>query len=320
MHYPTIGQIVREDPALDELLAPDARIEQLADGLVWSEGPVWIWDGDYLLFSDIPRNAILKWKEGEGLSVFMQPSGYTGVAWYGLEPGSNALTLDSQGRLTMCEHGDRRISRLEPRGGKKTLADSYQGRRLNSPNDLVYKSGGSIYFTDPAYGLPGRYEDRENRELDFCGVFRVSPEGEVTLLTDELKYPNGLAFSPGESILYVGQSGSERAIWMVYPVLADGTLGKGEVFQDVTSYIGKLPGAPDGFKVDRHGNIWATGPGGVWIFSPGGRVLGRLDTGQRTANCAWGGPDGSTLYICAHMYLCRIETRTRGAVLPGRPG
>jgi gluconolactonase len=314
--YPTIGKIHRLDPAFDELLAPDARLEKLAEGFTWTEGPVWVRDGGYLLFSDIPRNTIFRWKEGEGVSAYLSPSGYTGRTYYGLEPGSNGLTLDAEGRLVACEHGDRRVSRLYKDGGKMTIADAYQGKRLNSPNDLVYRSNGDLYFTDPAYGLPERYEDATRRELDFCGVYRVTAERRVDLLTDELIKPNGLAFSPDESVLYVSQSDPERASWMRYPVKADGTLEKGEVFQDVSEHATSLPGLPDGFKVDHKGNLFATGPGGVWVFSPEGKILGRIETGQRTANCAWG-DDGSTLYIAAHMFVLRIRTKTRAAVMPG---
>ncbi len=315
-HYPTIGNIIRQDPALDGLIAPDAKIELLTDGLVWSEGPVWSTDGGYLLFSDIPRNTIFKWSEGAPVTTYMRPSGYTGVVHYSAEAGSNGLTFDSEGRLTACEHGDRRISRLEHSGGKKTLADTFEGKRLNSPNDLVYRSTGDLFFTDPAYGLPGRYEDTANRELDFCGVFHLSPSGDLNLLTDELTNPNGLAFSVDESILYVGQSNRERAIWMAYLVRPDGSIDKGEVFCDVTELAGgELPGAPDGFKLDAKGNMFATGPGGVYVISAGGKILGRIDPGKQSANVAWG-DDGSMLYITAHSCLCRIQTLTTAAVMP----
>lgn len=310
MNYPTIGQIVREDPRLDQLIARDARIEVLASGFEWSEGPVWIKDGGYLLFSDIPRNSVMKWKEGEGIALFMKPSGYTGVADYGGEPGSNGLLLDKQGRLVMCEHGDRRVSVMPWDGGKRTLVDNYMGKRLNSPNDAVFKSNGDLYFTDPPYGLPRQFED-PRRELDFCGVYRLSTDGKVTLLTKEMTRPNGIAFSPDEKTLYVAQSDPRRAIWMAFPVLADGTIGTGRVFYDVTSLVGKLPGLPDGMKVDKDGNLFATGPGGVLVFAPDGKYLGRIDTGERTANCAWG-DDGSALYITADMYLCRVKTKTKG--------
>lgn len=309
-NFPILGKIVREDSRLDALLPPDARIEVLASGFDWSEGPVWVKEGGYLLFSDIPRNSVMKWKEGEGTSLFMKPSGYTGVVPYGREPGSNGLALDREGRLVFCEHGDRRVSRLEKEGGKKTLVDSFQGKRFNSPNDLVFRSNGDLYFTDPPYGLPKQWDD-PRRELDFCGVYRLTPDGRLTLLTREMTRPNGIAFSPDEKTLYVAQSDPKAAIWMAFSVRSDGTLGPGRVFHDATALVGKLPGLPDGLKVDRQGNLFATGPGGVHIFAPDGTRLGRIDTGEATANCAWG-DDGSTLYITADMYLCRVKTRTKG--------
>jgi gluconolactonase len=311
--YPALGRIIREDPRLDQLIPKDARIEVLASGFRWSEGPVWIRerDGGYLLFSDIPRNVIMKWSERDGLSEFMKPAGYTGIADYGREPGSNGLTLDREGRLVLAEHGDRRIARLYWDGGKQTLADRYEGKRLNSPNDLVFRSNGDLYFTDPPYGLPEREKD-PRRELDVFGVYRLSADGRLTLLTKEMTRPNGLAFSPDESRLYVAQSDPKRAIWMEFPVEADGNLGPGGVLRDVTDMVGKLPGLPDGLKVDQHGNLFATGPGGVHILAPDGTPLGRIDTGEATANCAWG-DDGSVLYVTADMYLCRIRTTTKGA-------
>ncbi len=309
--YPVLGSIVREDPGLDALLAPDARIEVLASGFEWAEGPVWDRKGGYLLFSDIPRNSVMKWSRERGVELFLKPSGYTGVADYGREPGSNGLLIDPQGRLILMEHGDRRVARMDPDGGKVTLADRYQGKRLNSPNDGALKSNGDLYFTDPPYGLPKQWND-PRRELDFCGVYRWS-QGTLTLLTSELSRPNGIAFSPDEKTLYVANSDPKRAIWMAYPVKADGTLGAGRVFADVTAMVSReLPGLPDGLKVDSLGNLWATGPGGVHIYTPDGKRLGRIDTGEATANVAWG-DDGSTLYITADMYLCRVRTRVRGA-------
>jgi gluconolactonase len=310
-NFPTIGTVHRLDPALDGLLPRDARIEVVASGFDWSEGPVWVKeDGGYLLFSDIPRNSIYKWKEKAGISLWMKPSGYTGVADYGAEPGSNGLTLDEDGRLVLCEHGDRRIARLEKNGGKRTLVDNYQGKRLNSPNDLVHKSDGSLYFSDPIYGLPKRQDD-PTRELDFCGVFRLARNGELTLLTKELSRPNGLAFSPDEKTLYVSNSDDAHAVWMAYPVKDDGAIGEGKLLYDATASMGKLPGAPDGFKLDENGNLWATGPGGVYVISPQGKLLGRLETGERTSNIAWG-DDGSMLYITSDMYICRVKTSTKG--------
>ena len=312
VNFPSFGTIHRDDVAkMDELLAKDAKIEVISSGFQWAEGPIWMKAGGYLLFSDIPRNQIMKWKEGTGVSEFMKPSGYTGVADYGAEPGSNGLTVDAQGRLVAAEHGDRRISRLEPGGGKRTLVDNYQGKRLNSPNDLVYKSNGDLYFTDPPYGLPKRENDPA-KELDFYGVYRLSKNGTLTLLTKEMTRPNGLAFSPDEKTLYVAQSDPDKAIWMSFPVKDDGTLGQGHVFADVTAMVKTHPGLPDGMKVDAKGNLWATGPGGIHIFSPDGKRLGRIETFERTANCNWG-DDGSTLYITADTGLCRIKTKVKGA-------
>ncbi len=311
-NYPTIGEVVRFDNRLNSLIEPDARIELLASGFEWSEGPLWIQDaGGCLIFSDIPRNSVMKWKEGEGISLFMKPSGYTGVADYGREPGSNGLTLDLQGRIIFCEHGDRRISRLEKDEGKKTLVDNYKGRRLNSPNDAAVKSNGDIYFTDPPYGLPDRYND-PRRELDYCGVYRLSKTGKLTLLTKEMTRPNGIAFSPEEKVLYVAQSDSKNPIIKAFEVKRDGTLGTGKVFFDYSSFYGKFPGSPDGLKVDRNGNLFATGPGGVYVITSEGKLLGRIHTGKATANCAWGG-DGSVLYMTVDDCLCRIKTKTKGA-------
>ncbi len=305
------GEIQRKDPRFDKLVAKDAKMEKLAEGLDWSEGPVWVADGGYLLFSDIPRNSVMKWKDGEGISLFLKPSGYTGVVDYGAEPGSNGLNIDDKGRLIFCEHGDRRVSRLETNGGKKTLADSFEGKRLNSPNDSTFKSNGDLYFTDPPYGLPKREND-ERRELDFFGVYRISKDGKLTLLTKEMTRPNGIAFSPDEKTLYVAQSDPEAAIWKAFEVKPDGTLGKSRVFFDSTAWVkeGKK-GLPDGMKVDAAGNLFATGPGGVHVFAPDGTLLGTFATGEATANCAFG-DDGKTLYITADMYLVRVPLLTKG--------
>ncbi|HTQ28805.1 MAG TPA: SMP-30/gluconolactonase/LRE family protein [Puia sp.] len=306
-----IGQIISLDPQFNDLIARDAKIEVLADSFMWSEGPVWVKQGGYLLFSDIPRNTIFKWKEGEGISEFLKPSGYTGKLPYSREPGSNGLIINLKGELVACEHGDRRISSMPfARGGKRTLADNYQGRRLNSPNDIVQRSNGDYYFTDPAYGLPDREKD-SSRETKIMGVYRISTDGRVTLLIDNM-LPNGLAFSPDEKILYVGQSDPDKPIIMAYEVKADGTLGAGKLFFDASSLSKQgLKGVPDGMKVDSHGNLFTTGPGGLLVISPTGKLLGRIEITQPTANCAWGG-DGSTLYITANMLLCRIRTKTVG--------
>lgn len=317
-NFPHLGEIIRLDPALDELLDAEAKIEVLSSGFAWTEGPVWMREkgsaaGGSLLFSDIPNNRVVRWEEGSGAKTWLQPSGYTGQIDYGAEPGSNGLILDAEGRLVSCEHGDRRLSILTPGGGKRTLVDHYQGKRLNSPNDLCLgPDGETIYFTDPPYGLPKRWED-PLRELDFCGVYRLAPDGTLTLLTDELARPNGIAFSPDFKTLYVAQSDPEAAIVMAYPVKEDGTLGEGRILHDATAAFKEgLPGLPDGLKVDARGNLWATGPGGVYVLSPEGKVLGRISTGERTSNCAWGG-DGSVLYLTADTYLCRLQTKVKGA-------
>jgi gluconolactonase len=306
-----LGTIERLDPALDALLPKDAIIEKLADGFNWSEGPVWM-PGGYLLFSDVPVNTIFKWNERSGISIHIQPSGYSGATPRGGEPGSNGLTHDKQGRLIACQHGDRRVARWE-NGKWVSIADRFEGKRFNSPNDVVQKSNGDFYFTDPPYGLVRNVDDPA-KEIPFQGVYRVSAkDGAVTLLTRDVTRPNGIAFSPDEKILYVASSDPQKAIWMAYPVKEDGTLGTGRVLFDSTPSVKvKKKGLPDGLKVDQRGNLWATGPGGVLIIAPDGKHLGTLATGEATANCAWG-DDGSTLYITADMYLCRIKTKVKGA-------
>ncbi len=312
-NYPSFGTIDRKDPELDKLLAKDAKLEKLAEGFAWAEGPIWIPKEHCVLFSDIPNNRIMKWKEGDTVaSEFLKPSGYTGKEPFtGHEPGSNGVTLDKHGLLVMCEHGDRRVARLEADGKKTTLADKYEGKRFNSPNDLCYKSNGDLYFTDPPYGLPKIWDDPA-RELDFCGIYRLSADGKLSLLNKELTRPNGIAFSPDEKTLYINNSDPEKATYVAFDVAADGTLGKSRVLFDSTEWVkaGKK-GLPDGLKVDVHGNLFATGPGGVHVFTPAGKHLGTIDTGEKTANCNWG-DDGSTLYITADMYFCRIKTLTKG--------
>lgn len=307
---PAIGKIVRIDPRFDALIPADAVLEKLAEGFDWSEGPVWIPEGGHLLFSDIPKNSVMKWKEGEGISLFMKPSGYTGTAPRKGEPGSNGLLLDSVGRLVLCQHGDRRVVRVEKDGRWTTLVDRYRGKRFNSPNDAVFKSNGDLYFTDPPYGLPPA-ERKTLGELGFCGVYRLSTDARLTLLTDQMTRPNGIAFSPDEKTLYVAQSDPKQAIWRAFDVGRDGMISGGRVFSDATDSVGKLKGLPDGMAVDCSGNVFATGPGGVSVFAPDGTLLGRIDPGEATANCTFG-EDGSVLYLTADMYLCRIRTKTKG--------
>ncbi len=311
----TLGTIEgRGNPRFDALIPKDANVEVLAGGFEWAEGPVWDKKNGVLLCSDIPNNRVMKWSpKDHALTQFLKPSGYTGTAPFkGPEPGSNGLAFDSEGSLILCQHGDRRIAKLAPDGKSFiTLVDKYMGKRLNSPNDLVYRKNGDLYFTDPPYGLPGQMTDPA-KELDFQGVYRLSPKGELTLLTKEMSRPNGIAFSPDEKTLYVANSDPDKAIWMTFPVKEDGTLGSGKVFFDSTAAFkaGKL-GLPDGMKVDQKGNVFATGPGGVYVFAPDGTQLGLLATGVKTANCGWG-EDGSTLYITADKHLAKIRTSTKG--------
>jgi gluconolactonase len=309
--YPTMGAIHREDPAFDQLVPANTRIEKLADGFDWAEGPVWIKEDGCLLFSDIPKNSIFKWKEGEGKSVYLKPAGYSGSKPRKGEPGTNGLLRDAKGNLVACEHGDRRVSRIEKDKTHTALASAYQGKRLNSPNDAVFKSNGDLYFTDPPYGLEKNWEDPA-RELGFCGVYRVTPAGEITLLTKEISRPNGIAFSPDEKTLYVANSDYAKPVWMAFDVQPDGTIANGRVFYDASAWIKqKKLGLPDGMKVDAKGNVFATGPGGVHVFSPQGKHLGSIDPGVATANCAWG-DDGSTLYMTADKNLCRVKLTTKG--------
>jgi gluconolactonase len=325
-HAESFGQVEVLDPRLNALIAPGTPLEKLASGFDWSEGPVWIKPGKapvtsgpasvraggYLLFSDVPSNTVYRWSAKDGVSVFVKPSGYTGSTPRGGEPGSNGLTVDSEGRLVLCEHGDRRVGRIEKNGRHVTLADRFMGKRFNSPNDVVFKSNGDLYFTDPPYGLEKNVDDPK-KEIPYQGVYRVKPNGEVTLLTDQITRPNGLAFAPDEKTLYVACSDPKVAVWMAYDVKADGTLANGRVFFDATPMVSpQNPGLPDGMKVDALGNLWATGPGGVLILSPDGKHLGTIKTGEATANCAWG-EDGSTLYITADMFLCRVQTKLKGA-------
>jgi gluconolactonase len=308
--------VVRLDPALDQLIPADAKVEVLAGGFEWSEGPVWVDEADgpgYLLFSDIPANSIFKWVEGQGVSLYLKPAGYTGVAEYGIDPGTNGLLLDAQGQLICCEHGDRRISVVTNGGGKRTLVDNYEGKRLNSPNDAVMTSRGDLYFTDPPYGLPRHWED-PLRELDFCGVYRLAKDGTLTLLTKEFPRPNGIGLSPDEKTLYVGNSQLEMPVWKAFPIQEDGNVGPSRVFYDATEEARKLNvrGAPDGLAVDKSGNVFASGLGSVWVFNPQGKPLGRIFIGEAVANCAFGGRDRSQLFITADMSLCRIQTKTVG--------
>ena len=311
----SLGRIERIDRALDALISHDTQIEVLADGFDWSEGPVWIPQGGYLLFSDVPTNTIYRWKEGFGLSVYLKPSGYTGDVHRGGEMGSNGLALDSQGRLLLCQHGDHRLARMDapldkPRPKFVTLADKHQGKRFNSPNDLAVHSSGAVFFTDPPYGLEKQTEDPA-RELDYQGVYRVDAEGQLKLVIRDLPRPNGIALSPDEKTLYVAQSHAPAKIYMSYDVGKHLDLSNGRVFFDARKLGETRRGSPDGLKIDQNGNLFATGPGGVLVISPEGKHLGTIITGERISNCAFG-DDGHTLYMTSDRYLCRLRLTTKG--------
>jgi len=275
-----------------------------------------VWDkkANALLFTDIPNNRVVKWSAKDGVSDFLKPSGYTGKEPFtGYEPGANGLAFDKDGRLVLCQHGDRRVSRLAADGKSfEVLAEKYMGKRLNSPNDLVFAKNGDLYFTDPPYGLPKQMED-PGKELDFQGVYRLNPKGELTLLTKQMTRPNGIALSPDEKTLYVANSDPAKAIWMAFPIKDDGTLGAGKLIHDATEDVKASPnkGLPDGMKVDVHGNIFATAVNGVYVFTPDFKLVGRIVTNDKTANCAWG-DDGTVLYMATNDKLTRVKTTTKG--------
>ena len=324
-----VGKIERLDPLLDEIVDANAVVEVIAEGFQWSEGPVWHRKGNCLLFSDIPRNTVFRWSEKDGLEPYLDPSGYTGPGPRAGETGqqsdvdeqgSNGLAIDPKGRLVLCQHGDRRIARIDaplaadakPESKFTTLADRWEGKRFNSPNDLALHSSGAVYFTDPPYGLM-KGGDPSTQEIDFNGVYRVGPDGVVTLVTREMTKPNGIALSPDEKILYVGQSDGEAPLWRAFDVKADGSVGPGRLLFNAKKLAeAGAHGAPDGFKLDVYGNLLATGPGGVLVITPAGKHLGTISTGDLVANCAFG-DDGSTLYMTSNTKLCRVKLKTKGA-------
>lgn len=309
---PELGRVDRLDPRLDALVAADARIEKIAGGFEFTEGPVWHDGRHSLVFSDPNLNTIFEWTDDFGVQVLRTKSGYAGVdiGRYH-QPGSNGLALDAEGRLTIDEHGRRRVVRIERTGAVTVLADRYEGRRLNSPNDLVYRSDGALYFTDPPFGLPDTFEDPA-KELDFSGVYRVTQPGEVELMTRELKAPNGLAFSPDERTLYIDNWDPERKVVLAFPVADDGTLGASRVLFDLTA----MPGEEcfDGIEVDALGNVWVSGPEGIYVLSDGGDVLGVIRMAEKAANLAWGDADKRTLYVAAHTGVYRLRTEVEGHV------
>ncbi|MEO8470688.1 MAG: SMP-30/gluconolactonase/LRE family protein [Chryseolinea sp.] len=308
-----IGIIERIDPALDALIEPDATVEKLADGFKWSEGPLWLESEKMLIFSDVPANTIYKWTEEKGKEVYLKPSGYTGInSPYSGEEGSNGLTLTNDGKLVLCQHGDRRISVMDaPLGSPiskfRPLADNYEGKKFNSPNDAVISKSGTLFFTDPPYGLPNKESD-STKEIPFHGVFK-SKDGKVTLLTDSVTRPNGIALFPGDKRLIVANSDPDKAVWYTFDLSDKDSITRGSLFYDATA-IGKTEkGSPDGLKIDAQGNVFASGPGGIWIFNSEGKVLGKIKLTEPTANCAFSA-DGKTLYITSNMNLLRLKMRS----------
>ncbi len=303
--------VVRLAPALDAIVPEDAVIEKLAGDFQFIEGPVWIEDaagGPHLLFSDIRANTIYSWSPTAGVSEFLNPV-TPDDSEAGGNGGSNGLSLDLEGRLILCEHGNRQVSRIETDNSRSVLADRFEGKRLNSPNDIVFHSSGWAYFTDPPYGLTDGDDDSQ-KELDHNGIYRLGPEGQLELLREQTR-PNGLALSPDEKTLYVANSDSEQRVWFAYDVLEDGRLSEGTIFFDATE--SDAPGVPDGLRVDTSGNVYATGPGGVWIIAPDGTHLGTIRPPELPANVGWGDADGKTLYITARTGLYRIRL-----LIPGK--
>lgn len=313
-----VGNVKRLDPALDNLISPSAKVEKVAGNFGFTEGPLWVRRDGSLLFSDIPNNAIMQWTQDGKVSVFRKPV-FAGPYPEGVQVGSNGLTLDPEGFLISAEHGNRRIARTEVvrnrepvyDGPVTVLADRYQGKRLNSPNDVISKRNGDIYFTDP----PGLYRgfpqgtEAPKQELDYNGLYRVTAAGKLELLTSDIPFPNGLAFSPDEKKLYVSNTRPEKK-WMVYDVKPDGGIANGKVFLDMTKEPGE--GVPDGMKVDEEGNLYATGPGGVLVISPKGKHLGTIQLLETPSNCAFGDADGQTLFITARTSVYRIRVKVPG--------
>jgi gluconolactonase len=304
--------LVMADQKLLEVVPGELHMEILGEGFDWAEGPLWFADQQKLLFSDIPQNIVYEWSETGGIKPYLKPSGYTGTKARTGEPGSNGLLLSTKRELVLCQHGDRQVAKMNanlnnPKPNFTPLADNYKGKKLNSPNDAVFHKNGDLYFTDPPYGLEQRMED-PTKELDFQGVYKTDKNGNTVLLTKELSRPNGIAFSPDFKKLYLANSDPKNAIWMVYDVNGKGLLENGKVLYDVTDKNTAVNGNPDGMKVHKNGWIFATGPGGVWIFTPEGKVLGTILTGEKTANCAFN-EDYSELFLTAEHYLLRIKLK-----------
>jgi len=305
------GEIERLDPDFDLIVNSDAKIEIIAQGMDWSEGPLWIDSLSMLLFSDVPANTIFKWTEKNGKEVYLTPSGYTDTIKRGGETGSNGLLLNASGQLVLCQHGNRQMAQMDadllhPAPRFKTIADTFQGKKFNSPNDAAFRRNGDLFFTDPPYGLERGMQD-SLKEIPFQGVYLVKPSGQVKLLLDSLTRPNGIALSPDEKILYISNSDPNRMRWYAYDINGD-SLVRGRIFYDATAVAGTQVGSADGMKVDKNGNIFSAGPGGVWIFDRKGKVLGKFKIPNAVSNCSLS-RDQRTLYVTADMNVLRIKLR-----------
>lgn len=304
-----VGEIEVVDDRINSIVPSGARPELIADGFDWSEGPLWLKEQKLLIWSDVPTNRIYQW-DGDTVSVYLEPSGYTGSKPRGGEMGSNGLLLDADNRLVLCQHGDRSLARMDaslssPTASFTTLADNFEGMKFNSPNDAAFGTNGNLYFTDPPYGLEQQMID-SLKETEFQGVYRISPEGEVFLMTKNLTRPNGIAFSKDYKKCYVSNSDPERAVWMVYDVDQDGNLTNESVFFDATSIVKDNNGLPDGMKVNEKGILFATGPGGVFVFTPQGEHLGTIKSGAPISNCAFN-DDESVLFMTSDAMILKIE-------------
>ena len=302
------GTIERIDPSVDKVISPGTAVEMISEGFEWSEGPLWIENQKMLLFTDVPKNTIYKWTEEKGVEVYLTPSGLTGPGPASKEPGANGLALNNKGELLLCQHGDRRIARMntsieQPSPSFTAMASGYQGKRFNSPNDLTFYNG-DVYFTDPPYGLAAD----SLKEIPFQGVYKATSSGNVLLLIDSLTRPNGIAFSPDHKKMYVANSDPDKARWYVYEMSDLATIKSGKILYDATSSTKTEKGLPDGLKVDSQGNIFATGPGGVWIFNNTGALIGKIKLPEATSNCALS-TDEKTLYLTSDMYLLRLKLK-----------
>ena len=310
--YRTIGSIERVDPALDKIISLQAKAEIIAEGFDWSEGPVWIEGKQMLLFSDVPRDTVFKWTEKKGKEVYLTPSGYSDPIKRGGEMGSNGLVIDGNGHLVLCQHGNRQMARMDagldaPKPIYITIANNYHGKKFNSPNDAVYNNKGELFFTDPPYGLEKLMDDTK-KEIPFQGVYKVKQNGEVVLLVDSLTRPNGIAFFPGEKKLIIANSDAAKPNWYVFDVSENDSLYNGKIFYSLAGFDSTLKGLPDGLKIDKNGNVFAAGPGGIYVFNRDGKILGRLKLPDAPSNCALS-PDQKTLYITNDMYVLRLKMR-----------